>query len=550
MSRTLPPVEDTARGRSVERPGQGESLEVLCEEKSVKPLAAVQAYLPKSCLRFCADRVALKDWSPILRSIAENRSLSRINIYSRSRCKRVREKVNTEDKLEKLWRCRGKDQGRPILYTNFLLRCLVDAIAVCVRDSSAITSVTLDGIPLTLKYLNILCTGLKNNQKLISLSLTRCRIGDVGCDLLLSCLRNNPNLCVLNLSSCRLTNRSAMCLSLFLKRRKADLLQNIWEQSAVQSQDDSSDRKPQGLHTLILNQNPKLGDSSVRHLIYALKSDVWLKSLSLRHCGISKRGAEMMIRLLQSNNRITKLDLTENRIPINTLQMMLRILKRRREIVENATLKKKYRIGWKRRVFRNGIGRFMEKRRKHLRNRTGRLRKYSLQKHGWKKMQRFERRMKQSKQLRVTEEDYGRRKKLGDLELQMLNLIESNYKLKEELLNNKVLLNVEAQYRSRMEDELQKISLRLNDLRSKVVMMNCLSTKICNETQLSKELKYIFEKFESFSTIKEKNGVNEEVLNTAEPLWSSPIAEQGESNVNQMLAMETSFRIPMTNFIS
>ncbi|XP_017759792.1 PREDICTED: uncharacterized protein LOC108550547, partial [Eufriesea mexicana] len=447
-------------------------------------------------------------------------------------------------------RCRGKDQGRPILYTNFLLRCLVDAIAVCVRDSSAITSVTLDGIPLTLKYLNILCTGLKNNQKLISLSLTRCRIGDVGCDLLLSCLRNNPNLCVLNLSSCRLTNRSAMCLSLFLKRRKADLLQNIWEQSAVQSQDDSSDRKPQGLHTLILNQNPKLGDSSVRHLIYALKSDVWLKSLSLRHCGISKRGAEMMIRLLQSNNRITKLDLTENRIPINTLQMMLRILKRRREIVENATLKKKYRIGWKRRVFRNGIGRFMEKRRKHLRNRTGRLRKYSLQKHGWKKMQRFERRMKQSKQLRVTEEDYGRRKKLGDLELQMLNLIESNYKLKEELLNNKVLLNVEAQYRSRMEDELQKISLRLNDLRSKVVMMNCLSTKICNETQLSKELKYIFEKFESFSTIKEKNGVNEEVLNTAEPLWSSPIAEQGESNVNQMLAMETSFRIPMTNFIS
>lgn len=34
-----------------------------------------------------------------------------------------------------------------------------------------------------------------------------------------------------------------MCLSMFLKRRKADLLQNIWEQSTEQSQDESSDKK-------------------------------------------------------------------------------------------------------------------------------------------------------------------------------------------------------------------------------------------------------------------------------------------------------------------
>ncbi|KAF3424610.1 hypothetical protein E2986_00923 [Frieseomelitta varia] len=76
---------------------------VLCQEKNVKPLPAVQAYLSEDCLRFCVDRVALKDWSPILKSIAENRSLSKINVYSRSCSKRVREKVNTEEKLEKLW---------------------------------------------------------------------------------------------------------------------------------------------------------------------------------------------------------------------------------------------------------------------------------------------------------------------------------------------------------------------------------------------------------------------------------------------------------------
>ena len=66
---------------------------------------------------------------------------------------------------------------------------------------------------------------------------------NIGCDLLLASLRNNPKLCVLNLSSCRLSDRSAMSLSLFLKRRKADLLQNVWEQSSVQSRDENSVRK-------------------------------------------------------------------------------------------------------------------------------------------------------------------------------------------------------------------------------------------------------------------------------------------------------------------
>ena len=77
-------------------------------------------------------------------------------------------------------RCKGNERERPVIYTNFLLRCLVDSIAVCARDCPAITSITIDGIPLTLKYLNILCAGLKSNEKLINLSLTRCHIGDVG----------------------------------------------------------------------------------------------------------------------------------------------------------------------------------------------------------------------------------------------------------------------------------------------------------------------------------------------------------------------------------
>lgn len=125
----------------------------------------------------------------------------------------------------------------------------------------------------------------------------------------------------------------------------------------------------QGLHTLILNQNPKIEDTGLKQLIYALKNDVWLKSLSLKRCGISKLGAEMLIRLLQSNNRIMRLDLTKNHIPINTLQMMLSILKKRQEITEKTILNKKFCLDWRKNI-KNEIIKFAKKQRKYSQNRA------------------------------------------------------------------------------------------------------------------------------------------------------------------------------------
>lgn len=77
-----------------------------------------------------------------------------------------------------------------------------------------------------------------------------------------------------------------------------------------------------------------------------------------------------MICLLQTNSRITKLDLTENRIPINTLQMILRILKRRREMTESITSKKRFRIDMRRDLIKNKIHELIKQRRRSLRNRT------------------------------------------------------------------------------------------------------------------------------------------------------------------------------------
>lgn len=78
------------------------SIKVLCREQCSKPLSIVEANSQESSLRFCVDRVDLKDWPPILNAIAKNRSLSKIHVCSRTHCKKIREHIDSEEKLVKL----------------------------------------------------------------------------------------------------------------------------------------------------------------------------------------------------------------------------------------------------------------------------------------------------------------------------------------------------------------------------------------------------------------------------------------------------------------
>lgn len=77
-------------------------MKILCHEKNMKPLPMMDVYLKKNCLRFCADHLHWKDWLPLLNSILQDRSLSKIYVHSQYRRKKIREKIDTEEKLMKL----------------------------------------------------------------------------------------------------------------------------------------------------------------------------------------------------------------------------------------------------------------------------------------------------------------------------------------------------------------------------------------------------------------------------------------------------------------
>ncbi|XP_076375583.1 uncharacterized protein LOC143258921 [Megalopta genalis] len=397
-------------------------------------------------------------------------------------------------------RC-GKDRVWPIIYTNFLLRCLIDSVAICVRDSPRIISITIDGIPLSSKYLDILCTGLRNNQRLSYLSLKKCRIGDVGCNMLLESLANNPNLRLLNLSGCRLTSESGVSLYLFLKRRRADLLQNVWTETSDRSRECSPVRKALGFRTLILNHNPKFGENGVRQLMYAVKFDCWLKSLSLKRCGVTKQGAEDIINVLKFNNVLTRVNLTGNRISINTFKVLWKLLNKRRESTESKLSKKRFFVNWKKTSLRS-----VSNNEEQSTFKTGRchrnLSRICLQ----RRFPRIQERPKQLKEMKNMKKESAlkmKKKDLRVLECQLLDIIDSNRKLMKELTNNKALVDTELQERSKTETEMQKVSLQLYDLRSKVIMVNCLRSQLSYEHQiLQKSFRYIFEKLGSLTTQK------------------------------------------------
>ncbi|XP_046739701.1 protein Cep78 homolog isoform X2 [Diprion similis] len=497
----------------------------MCRESNIQPLPAIKSHLHKGRLRLCTDRINLEDWSPVLRSIANDRSLSEIIAYSRHRRKKIRERINTEEKVENFRRRLRSTE--PVLYTNFILRCFVDAISTCAGKSLVITSLTLDGIPLPIKYLGPLCEGLKCAKNLTALRLPRCRIGDTGCDLVLNVLVDCVSLCILDLSSCRLTIRSSMSLSTFLKKRRTILLHSTW----------SDAQAVQGFHTLVLNHNRKLGDCGVRLLVDDLKEDFWMKTFNVRHCGLTSRGGEAVVRLLETNSVLTSIDLKENDIPESIIHNVSKILRRRKENGERASMRKRLITG-KERNFQEGKN---DRKRPTTRMTDFLLNKKShfvrtLNSNPKKKQRSWTRLFVKSSTRRIprwkaTHPRFRRPKNsenenldLKKLSARLSRTIGSNAVLLRELINDRELLAEMKTRRLEAEKKFSDLEPQLEDLRNSICEQDKLRYRISQERKLFDYLKRLFARLEEFpesvaivSNPEDKSTVTEEILgdNTA-----------------------------------
>ncbi|XP_036147256.1 protein Cep78 homolog [Monomorium pharaonis] len=394
-------------------------------------------------------------------------------------------------------RCTRKGRQQPILYTNYLLRCFVHSIAVCLKNSLMITSLTLDGIPLAPTYLRILGDGLANNRNLRSLSLSRCRIGDAGCYMLLENLQRNPTLHILNLSSCCLTNRSATCLSLFFKKRKADLLQSGQKESALPGDARTTE---EGLRVLILDKNYRFSDIGLRQLTRMLKNDLWLKTLCLRGCGITQHGGKIALELLQINSVLTQIDLRDNEVSANIQEIIRKILRKRKIIEEKIPIKK--RLLNHKHIVQNIISRnksssqHLSKKNKLLETQTHTQTKTQKDCISQTQQTTLERKMRRKgKKCR----SYSSMKtsqitwiNADELKSRLSYMIERNQNLIRDLENSTNFLLKETDRRLSAEEAYHKIQPRLRTLKNKIAMQNSIHSNMRYENKVYANLKNIF----------------------------------------------------------
>ncbi|KAL0108309.1 hypothetical protein PUN28_015091 [Cardiocondyla obscurior] len=274
----------------------------LCKQQRLRPLPVICVTLPHS-LDFTTDRIKMDDWGPILNSLSLDRSLKSISVHSRYQSRKPLEEINSENKA----RTMGK---APVVLTRYLLEWLSQSVGQCLRNSTSLTHLDLEGIPFPPDCVAVLCVGLSGTHTLHHLSLRRCYIGDNGCELICRTIADVRSVRTLNLSFCDLTSCSGSALASALSRQKLALYHDTWKQS-LRYREPNIDTMP-GLRRLILNDNPHLGNRAVKEVIEAIQDSLWMKALDLQHCGLTDQIGGDLLNLIEQNSTLAVLDVRRN----------------------------------------------------------------------------------------------------------------------------------------------------------------------------------------------------------------------------------------------
>ncbi|XP_067008780.1 centrosomal protein of 78 kDa isoform X2 [Anabrus simplex] len=290
----------------------------LCRRQNLMPLSGVKAHLTKNTLDFNGDRVKLEEWGPILLALGLDRSLHFIAIRSRHPARKALEDIDTEIKARSVTK-------RPVLLTRYILYMLVDSLSQCLSNSLVLTCLELEGLPLGIDYLSVLCQGITACKSLQNISFYRSNIGDEGCGKLCMIIRNLPNIISLDFSGCELTEKGAISIAEMLKFQSLQRYNETWKQT-LRYRSPNMEAMP-GLRRVTLNHNMHLGNQGVLHLVDAIKEDLWLRAIDLQNCGVGESGATCVLEMLDVNNSLYIADLRGNRgVRENLIQQIMRKL--------------------------------------------------------------------------------------------------------------------------------------------------------------------------------------------------------------------------------
>lgn len=99
----------------------------------------------------------------------------------------------------------------PLIASRYVFTKVIHALGALLAGSATLQSFTLEGMPLSGRYMETVALGLGNNKHraLRQISLARCALGDEACRALCAVLRTMPAIERVDLSGCGLGEAGA-----------------------------------------------------------------------------------------------------------------------------------------------------------------------------------------------------------------------------------------------------------------------------------------------------------------------------------------------------
>lgn len=290
-----------------------------------------------------------------------------------------------------------------------------------------------------------------------------------------------------------------MYLSLFLRKRKADLLQNMRKKITL-SRENICTTKTEGLRVLILDRNYKFSDNGLRQLTSMLKNDFWLQTLCLRHCNITQHGGKIMLELLQMNTVLTQIDLRNNEISNDILQNIRKILKRRRNKREKILMKRRLlsckHVSVQRLISKTAMSqctlkdhRFSGNQNHQLKMQHGCVLQTSRSMHAQKTRSKND---GNGKLQDVIKKSHVKWMNADQLKKHLSFMIEHNQNLITLIENKTDYLIKEKNYRLRYEEAYHKIQPQFRNLKNKIATQNSVYSNMCYANQVYANLQNAF----------------------------------------------------------
>ena len=277
--------------------------ESLCVLQDSCPLAAVKTNLSLNILDVNADRVREEDWEPIISSIKINKSLETIAFRSYY-------DPEPEDIPTPKYPILKSTRKEPVIRKKEILHKLCCAIRDCLRVSSSLKVLELQGLPLAYRDIEQLSSGLQHNSTLTKLSLAFCDIGNEATDVLCLGMKQTLSVWLLDLTCCDISPAGAASLAKLVVYQSSLRHAEAW-------QDSLRYRRPNldmliGLRRIILNGNAMLSDDGAACFADALRDDLWLKALDLQKCGLTNDGAKSLLEVLKFSVTMVVCDIRKN----------------------------------------------------------------------------------------------------------------------------------------------------------------------------------------------------------------------------------------------